>query len=138
MTNKVRGSIIDLPQSSATIPVSTTFPAGTVVFNTGSASPIGWKYDGSNWKPFGASHIDFSVAYDPPSLATLGYTSSAHTVTGASVGDYAEASLSVDQAGVIISAYVSAANTVTLSLFNPTTGTVNIPAGTLRIRVTKQ
>ena len=59
------------------------------------------------------------------------------TVTGAAVGDFAECSFGVSLAGMIASAYVSAADTVTVVLFNATTGTVDLASTTLRARVRK-
>lgn len=135
MVTKVRGSVIDFPGISASIPVTATYPAGTVVFNSASSSPVGWKYTGSVWEPFGASKLESSITWDPSSIAAGTYTTSTLTVLGAALGDYARASFSLDLASCILSAYVSSANTVIVILQNPTAGTVNIASGTLRVRV---
>jgi len=137
MTNKVRGSVIDWPQASASIPISTDYPAGTVAFNTGSEEPIGWKFNGTIWQPFGSPYIEFSTSFDPPSIAALGYSSSTQVVPGAVFGDFVSVSLSVSQAGVHLIGYVSAEDRVSISIFNATGSSVNIPACTLFIRVEK-
>lgn len=54
------------------------------------------------------------------------------TVTGAALGDFCIASLGVDVAGLIAVGYVSAANTVTLNLFNLTAGAIDLGSTTIR------
>lgn len=53
------------------------------------------------------------------------------TVTGAGLGDHAQVSLSVDAAGIIVNAWVSAANTVTVKFTNPTGGSIDIGTPTI-------
>jgi hypothetical protein len=79
-----------------------------------------------------------SKTYDPGSLADgVGETTTV-TVTGAALGDYAEASFSLDLAGLQLTAYVSAADTVTVRFQNETgAGPVDLGSGTLRARVRK-
>lgn len=62
------------------------------------------------------------------------------TVTGASLGDFVEASsFSVTlPADLTYSAFVSAANTVTLRYSNPTGGAITGPSGTAYVRVKKR
>lgn len=57
------------------------------------------------------------------------------TVPGAALGDFAFVSFSVDVADLELSAQVTAANTVTVSLSNNTGGTLDIGSGTLRVKV---
>lgn len=60
------------------------------------------------------------------------------TVTGAALGDFVTAvSVGVDQAGVMLDGYVSAADTVTVTLHNETGGAVNLASTTLRALVRK-
>lgn len=59
------------------------------------------------------------------------------TVSGAEVGDFVSATYSVDTLGVILSGRVSAANAVHAILTNPTGADVTLPAGTIKVRVTK-
>lgn len=78
-----------------------------------------------------------SKTYDAPSIAASGTTTTTVTVTGAALGDYAVASLGVSAAGLVVTAYVSAADTVTVVFFNPTAGAVDLASTTLRARVIK-
>lgn len=71
MTNKVRGSVIDLPLISSTKPIATTYPAGTVAFNSNDTSPTGWKYTGTEWVEFGEKKLSLSVSWSPPAIAPL-------------------------------------------------------------------
>ena len=59
------------------------------------------------------------------------------TVTGAALGDFAMASMSVDVADLQLSADVTAANTVTCVLSNSTGGAVDLGSGTLKVMVIK-
>lgn len=79
-----------------------------------------------------------STAYDPPSLGAGAVTAGPTiTVAGASLGDRVSVSFSLDQLGVNFYAYVSAANTVQVRLHNPQEGTINLAAGTVKVRVFK-
>ena len=79
-----------------------------------------------------------SATYDPPSIAAGGVATTTVTATGAAVGDVSLASFSLDLAGLIITSYVSAANTVTVKLYNPTAGAIDLASGTLRVKVIDQ
>ena len=59
------------------------------------------------------------------------------TVTGAELGDSVLASLSVDVADLVLSAAVTAADTVTAVLANNTGGAVDLASATLKVRVLK-
>jgi len=59
------------------------------------------------------------------------------TVTGAALGDYAVASMSIDITDLVLTAAVTAANTVTVSLSNDTGGAINLGSGTLTVKVFK-
>jgi len=89
----------------------------------------------SGWAPVG--YLDGSATYDPPSIAAAGTTTTAVTVTGAALGDFAEASFGISLGGLVATAYVSATNTVTIVLFNPTGAAIDLASGTLRARVRK-
>lgn len=138
MTNKVRGGVIDLPLISSSIPTSTSYPAGTVAWNSSSSSPAGWKYSGSAWEAFGFAHLEANTTWDPPSISATSYSSTVMTVPGAVLGDYVQASLSSNITGCVLSAFVSAVDTVTVVLQNVTAGSVNISSGTLRVRVERK
>lgn len=91
-----------------------------------------YTWSGTAWV---AGSLDGSATYDPPSIAAGGTTTTTVTVTGAALGDYAVPSFSLTLSGLIMTAYVSAADTVTVALFNPTAGAIDLSSGTLRARV---
>lgn len=75
--------------------------------------------------------ISGSTVFDPPSLATVtGALSSGITVTGAALGDMVELFPPYDLQGIMAQGNVSAANTIKISLFNPTGGTIDLASGT--------
>jgi hypothetical protein len=82
--------------------------------------------------------IEGSVVYDPPSIAIGGLLTTTLVVSGCAMGDYVQASFSLDLQGITLTAYVSVAGTVTFSFFNGTTTAKDLASGTLRARVTKQ
>jgi len=73
-----------------------------------------------------------SATYDPASLVDAAGATTTVTVTGASLGDYAIPSFSVDLAGITLTAYVSAANTCSVRFQNESGGTLDLASGTLR------
>lgn len=79
-----------------------------------------------------------AVTYDPPNLVSMTQATTTVAVPGSVLGDYAMASFSLTQAGVTVTAYVSAVDTVTVVFFNSTAADVNLASGTLRVRVVKQ
>lgn len=78
-----------------------------------------------------SARLTGSKVYDPPSIAAGASTSTTVTVTGAILGQPAQAAFSLDTAGVMLGAVVSAADTVTVTLLNPTSGAVDLASGTL-------
>lgn len=75
-----------------------------------------------------------SSTYDPPSLADGSGVTTTVTVAGAVLGEYAEAAFAVDTQGVSVSAWVSAADTVSVRFQNETGGVVDLASGTLNAR----
>ncbi|EHS59458.1 hypothetical protein [Paenibacillus sp. Aloe-11] len=88
-------------------------------------------------QPVGGSNvIAATVTFDPPSLATMtGAVSSAITVTGAVLGRRVEVYPPYDLQGVQVQAYVSAANAIKFSLFNPTGATIDLASGSWKVKV---
>ena len=76
--------------------------------------------------------LDAETVYDPPNLIALATTTTTIAVTGAALGMAAEASFSLDLAGLVMAAYVDSANSVTVVLFNPTAGAIDLASGTLK------
>ena len=79
----------------------------------------GWGY-GSN------------SSFDPPNLVAGAGATTTVTVTGAVVGDVASASFSNDLQGITLTAWVSAANTVSSRFQNQTAGALDLASGALR------
>jgi hypothetical protein len=74
-------------------------------------------------------------AWDPPSLAAGASATTTVAMVGVLPGDEVAASFSADLQGLVLTAYVSAAGTVTAVLFNPTGGAVDLASGTLTVTV---
>lgn len=76
-------------------------------------------------------------AFDPANAATGSGTFSATdiTVPGAALGDLVLATFNVDATDALVTAAVTAANTVTFLLLNNTAGAVNLAAGKLVLYV---
>lgn len=79
--------------------------------------------------------ISGSATYDPASLVDAAGATTTVTATGAALGDFAIASFSLDLQGILLTAYVSAADTVSVRFQNESTGTINLASGTLAVRV---
>lgn len=85
-------------------------------------------------KKIGAAPVDLltnlfvaTVTIDPASLATMvGAVTAGITVTGADLGDRVELFPPYDMQGVMAFGFVSAKNTVKISFFNPTGGTIDL------------
>jgi hypothetical protein len=121
-----------------------TYERGDRVFN--DAPVVGGNADfvcvsggtSGTWGRANFIALDGSATYDPPSLADgVGVTTTV-TATGAALGDFAMASFSNDLQGILMTAWVSAANTVSVRFQNETTGVIDLASGTLRVRVQKQ
>jgi hypothetical protein len=78
-----------------------------------------------------------SKTYDPASIADGAGDSTTVTVTGAALGDFVQVSFSNDLQGILLTGYVSAADTVTARFQNETGGAIDLASGTLRARVWK-
>jgi len=132
-------------------------PTGTFTFN----APVGYTVNGGASAAFAGftgpavfqiyyqiSTLDIlircstyapsgSATYNPPSLNDGDGTTTTVTVTGAVLGDYAEASFSNSLQGIMMTAFVSAADTVSVRFQNETGGVLDLASGTLRARVRK-
>ena len=78
-----------------------------------------------------------SATYNPPSFNDGDGATTTVTVTGAALGDFAEASFSNSLQGIMMTAFVSAADTVSVRFQNETGGVLDLASGTLRARVRK-
>jgi len=82
--------------------------------------------------------LEASETYDAGSIADGDEEVGEITVTGAVLGDFCLASLSIDVADLNIVASVTAADTVTYQLLNNTGGDVNLASATVKVRVLPQ
>ena len=78
-----------------------------------------------------------SVTYDPPSLADGAGVTQSMTVTGAEIGGFVEISFSQNLSGITLTAWVSAANTVSVRFQNESGGVLDIPSGVIYARVSQ-
>jgi hypothetical protein len=76
-----------------------------------------------------------SATYDAPNLADGATTTTTITVPGARLGDMVQVAPNGSALGMAITAYVSAANTVTVVLNNESGGAVDLSSGTWRVSV---
>ncbi len=75
--------------------------------------------------------ITGTAVYDPPSLNDGDGVTTTVTVTGAKLGDIVSSSFSLDQGGVIMFSWVSAADTVSVRFQNESTAPVDLNSGTI-------
>lgn len=82
--------------------------------------------------------LETGVTYDPPSIAAGAYTTVDVTVV-CGVGDYCSGvAFSSGWGGLVASGTVKAANTVTVYVFNPTGGAIDLPSGSLRVAIQRR
>ena len=79
--------------------------------------------------------LQAEVTWDPGVIPNSSGEEKEVTVAGAALGDFAVVSFSLDVAGVVLDAQVTAANTVTAVLSNNTGQSKNLAEGTLRVKV---
>lgn len=119
---------------TATCTPTNTTRAGVVVFaneNTAGKCAEAW-----GTRTLFTGHTG-TVVYDPANLVDGAGVTTTVTVTGAAVGDVAVASFSNDLQGIMLTAYVSATNTVSVRFQNETTGAIDLASGTIRATVFK-
>lgn len=119
------------------------FTSGT---NMTTAENGSFEYDGTllYFTPSGANRyrvllgLTGSVTNDVASIAAQTTSSPPTiTVTGAAVGDPVYVGVSAITAGTIFTAQVTATNTVTVYITNPTSGALDPPSATYSVRVIK-
>jgi len=95
-----------------------------------------WEY--FNQLPALNGYLTASEVKDFGSIADGDEEAEEVTVTGAVLGDFALASLSIDSTDLVVTAGVTAANTVTVVVLNNTGGAIDLGSATLAVRVFKQ
>lgn len=78
-----------------------------------------------------------SATFDPSSLSDGAGETTTVAVAGAALGDFAQASFSVPLSGVMMTAWVSDADEVSVRFQNETGSPVDLAEGTLRVRTVK-
>ena len=95
-------------------------------------------YNGSAWVLLTTPKLDATMTWNPGAVSSAsGTLSSALTVTGAALGDFAMVTAPYDLQGLDATAYVNAASSVKIRLSNLTGSTVTLASGTWRVRVVK-
>lgn len=106
----------------------------TPTISTNQAESILTQVTINFWTP----NLTGTATVDWPSVADGAMASQTVTVTGCAIGDIAEATMSVAiPAGVQITANVTAANTVTVTLVNRSGAAVDLASGTLTANTRK-
>jgi len=112
----------------------------TVIINSAADATVtnaAIAYRAAVFAGYGNIDLQNSKTYDPPSIASAATVTTTITVTGAAMGDYVIPAFSLDLSGLVMSAYVSSANIVTVVFYNPTAGAIDLGSGTLKAKVIK-
>ena len=108
--------------------------------NTEDESLNRWLRDLYNWLV--ELHLNQmltgSATWDMASIADGDEEAKDVTITGAALGDYVMVSLSKDVLDLVLTAQVTAANTVTCSLANNTGGAIDLDTATVYVMVIKK
>lgn len=86
-------------------------------------------------KIFAKSVFNGSETINPGSLIDAAGETVTITVAGAAIGDFAMVAPGVDLQGITVSAYVSAADTVSCRIQNETGGTIDLASSTWKAKV---
>jgi hypothetical protein len=78
-----------------------------------------------------------SAVYDPASLIDGAGVSTTIACVGAALGDFARATFSLNLQGILMTAWVSAADVVSVRFQNETGVTIDLLSGTIQVRVEK-
>lgn len=79
--------------------------------------------------------IEGTATYDPGNLVDGAGVTTTVTVTGAVLGDYVLVSFSLDLQGILLTGYVSAADTVSVRFQNETGGAIDLASGTIKAKI---
>lgn len=95
-----------------------------------------WLY--KLWRKLQDDHLYGSATWNAGSIGDGNEEAKEVTVNGAELGDFAEASLSVDISDLVLDAQVTADDTVTCVLANNTGDAVDLASATVYVRVMKK
>lgn len=112
-------------------------PSGTDMSATNPQTGGGWfEFDNNRMGDTGIVNLYGrrygSATFNPSNLADGAGETTTVTVTDAALGDFAEASFSLDLQGITLTAWVSAANTVSVRFQNESGGPLDLASGTLK------
>jgi len=135
--HEVTVSKVDTSINAVTVTSVGVIPGGGKGFVTFALS--GGSFSTGYYVTSSSNHLgpSGSATYDPANLLDGAGATTTVTVTGARLGDYAEASFSLDLQGITVTAWVSANDTVSVRFQNETGGAIDLASGTLRARVRK-
>lgn len=77
------------------------------------------------------------IYFNPASIAAGAYLATDFSITGAALGDQVLIGAAVDVVDLIVSATVTATNMITLVLYNPTSGAIDLASSTWKFKVIK-
>ena len=83
------------------------------------------------------AYLENSATIDPASVAAGSFVTFGFGVTGAALGDFAQVSFDQDLQDLVATASVRTANNCDVTLYNPTGSPIDLPSGTVRVRVAK-
>ncbi len=123
-----------------------TVPQDRVLLKTGDWIKFRWNAAVSRWVEVGfncsGNNVWFtgSATYDAPSIAAGGTTTTTVTVNNVLVGPdhVSRLAFGVSLQGLIASAFVSATHTVTVVLFNPTAGAIDLASTAVSVTAERQ
>lgn len=87
--------------------------------------------------PHGTRELKGEASWDPPSLAAGASAQVNVAVPGARPGDFVQASFGLSTSGLVFLAQIGAQDTVTVTAWNRSGIAIDMPAGTVRVRVVK-
>jgi hypothetical protein len=101
---------------------------------TGVTAPVYFNATLTN-PNFLVAQLQGETTYNPASLVDGAGATTTIAVGGAQLGDRVEATFSLDLQGILLTAWVSAAGTVSVRFQNETGGTIDLASGTLKVFV---
>jgi hypothetical protein len=84
------------------------------------------------------SGAEFTATYDPGNLADGAGTTTTVSAPGSQLGDYVQATFSLDTQGILVFGWVSAAGTVSVRFQNESGGAIDLASGTLKVKVSPE
>lgn len=117
-------------------PSGTGIPAAPIIDGTVKWTSVGTT--AAVFAPYGNSVLEIASTYAGETIA-VGAAGAVNSVPlpGAALGDYVDASFSLDRQGLSLEAWIHAANSAQYRFSNPTSASVSLSAGSVKVRVRK-